>query len=170
MRFFIAALVLVLLSGCGKSVPVPPPPDSCANVGHSSDVAAPDCQRILNLIEAGKTRYADRIDSRGRTFDVLSIVRIFFVKPDGHHPDGRPYIQMGNETWAGYFNSDFNRMFIADPNAIPHEVEHVLDKHFYPTLLREQPGTPGAGAGAATAIYRWQIIGHGTPDDPMRTP
>lgn len=162
---------LVLLTACAKSVPAPALPSGPCDppkVSHAAEVSTPDCQKLLGLIEAGRSRYAAKIDSRARAFDVQGIVRIFVLKPDGHHPDGRPYIQMGNETWAGYFNSQNSIIFLADINALDHEVVHALDRHFYPTLLRSQPGTPGAGADSAAMQYRWQIIEHGTADDPMR--
>lgn len=152
-------------------IPVPPPPtfeerlrDSewieCRSVTAGEENAEPsNCERVYRIFNAARECYADHVDSAARG---VKMGQFLFLRkaPDGAWSTGLTYFEFAGQFVNGVYLYNFHQIWWLPEWALPFELYHGFDHVLHPQFERVAVGDPGE-------IYRWQIIGHGTTDDPL---
>lgn len=175
MKQLILIILLLLSGGCKKRIPIPDPTevtaanvdaflrqsegmlDGCASITRVEGVQV-DCFAIWQEWSSGRQRYAERVDTAALGVK-MGEVYWFADAPSGIDARGVPVLASGPQA---YFWSIGPIIIWANPFAVHCEVLHFLHWRLHRDAFR----APDAqGEPSATKVY--EIIGHGTSDDPL---
>jgi hypothetical protein len=167
----------VLLTSCPAQQNSPIAPDCEAITAHveQQNSPAPNCQRLIAAFERGRARVA-RVWPEALGIKVSDFYfyrpEIFFL-PEKPYPLFRSGLPEGspNEFIRGLTSPQIPTLIqYSYEEIVEHEATHAIMFHIHPELMRDPQVVarePGTADPATPMLAVWQIMCHGTSDDPM---